>query len=170
MPHDRDLGVEQGSDQSGPLAPPLDLDRRRPPLLQEAARIPDRVAPAGLKGHVRHVPHHQGAARRARHGARVVEHFLHRDREGALVPEHIVPETVADQEDIDPGGIEDACRGVVVGGQHDDLATGPPDRAQIGNGDLRDGLDVQAGRTGTFGREVHGASFSPPRGIDSRGA
>ena len=58
--------------------------------------------------------------RAADDGLRVVEHLLHRDGDRRVVAEDDHAEGVADEEDVDAGGFEEAGRGVVVAGHHDD--------------------------------------------------
>jgi len=102
MPHDGNLRVQERLHQPGALAASFDLDRRGPPFLQEPAGVFDRIAPPGLERQVGHVPDHQGVTGRSRDRARMVEHLLHGHRQGALIAEHVVPQAVADQEDVDP--------------------------------------------------------------------
>ena len=60
----------------------------------------------------------QGARRAADDGLRVVDHLGHRDPDRRLVAEHDLAERIADEEQRDPGLVEDLGGRVVVGGQH----------------------------------------------------
>src|SRR5580698_624244 len=51
------------------------------------------------------------------YGARVMQHFVNRDRKRVFVAQHGLGERVADQDDVDRGVIHQACSSVVVGGQ-----------------------------------------------------
>ena len=62
-----------------------------------------------------HVGHQEGALHPAAHGAGVVQHLLHGDRQGVLVAQHDHAERVAHQHHVDAGLVDQARAGVVVG-------------------------------------------------------
>ena len=103
-------------------------------------------------------PTSSGALRPAAHRASVVQHLVHGDRQRVGVAQGHHGEGVAHQDRIDSGGLEGACRGVVVGGEHGDGLAALPLLLQGQDGGLRTGSALGSG-----GTSAHAASNSPPR-------
>ena len=120
MTHDRDSGRDDRADRGHDFAPALELDGVHPAVLQEPARVPDRVLDRRLVGHEGHVADEVRGPRAAGHGAGVMEHVLHRHGKRRVVPEHDHAERVPDEDGVHARAIESASRREVVRGEHRD--------------------------------------------------
>ena len=67
-----------------------------------------------------HVSHQKGVLHGAAHGAGVMQHLVHGDRQGAVIAEHDLGERVSDEDEVHAGFIGQARGGVIVGGERDD--------------------------------------------------
>ncbi len=136
---------------------PSILTAAAPGFLEEAGGVADGLVGAEVEREVGHVADDQGPPDRPGDGLGVVDHLVHGHGHGVLVPENDHAQGVADQDEVDPGLVEDLGRRVIVGRQADDLR---PDRLSGLKG--RDG-DLFARRVG------HRPSFlpiPPRRGIE----
>ena len=79
---------------------PLELHRLRA-ALHQAGAVADGVFGPGLERGERQVDDQERARLGADHGAKVVRHLRHRDRDRRLVAEHDHPERIADQDQVD---------------------------------------------------------------------
>jgi hypothetical protein len=131
--HHGDPPLDQGLGQVGHRA--LELDRVHPALLQEAGGVGDPLLDRALVGPEGHVADQQRVLRAAGHGLRVVEHLVHGDGEGVLVPQLVVGDRVADQEHGDARLVEDLGGGEVVRGEHRKATTLRLPGAQVTDGD-----------------------------------
>jgi hypothetical protein len=77
-----------------------------------------RVIVVAAVGHVRH---EQRAPRAAPHGARVMQHFFHRDRQRALIAQHHHRQRIADQQDVHACFVQQPRRRIVVRRQTGDF-------------------------------------------------
>ena len=93
---------------SAALLPAFDLDHFRSRFFHETGGVPHRVAGIGLIRPEWHVAHQQRMLYAAMRGPGVVQHFVERDRKRVLVPQHGLGQRIADQNDIDPGLIDQA--------------------------------------------------------------
>ena len=137
--------------QDAPAA--LDLDRGRAALGEEAARVLDGSRGLGLVGEEGHVADDERALGGARDGPRMADHRIHRggERVRLAVDGHL--DRVADEQDVDAGGVEQRGRRGVVGGHHrDPLET-------LGGDDLGNGEGF-----GTISRQDSTSSRSFPLG------
>ena len=99
------------------IAPAFELDRIHAALLQKAARVSQGVGNGCLIRHKRHIAHQMCPRNAARHGAAVVQHFLHRYGKRVFVAQHDHAERVADQDAVYSGAIQGNGRRIIVGGQ-----------------------------------------------------
>src|SRR5438552_12999125 len=76
---------------------------------------------------------------RPRHDAAVIDHLIHRDRQGRVVPLDDHAERISDEENLDSGAIEEAGEGGVVGREHRDALAGLLHLAESIDGDLLQG-------------------------------
>ena len=150
VPHDRDLGREDRLDHREALDAALELHRPAAPLDDEARRVAHGVLGGRVVGEVRQVADDERALRRSRDGLRVGDHPVERgaERVGRAVDDHL--DRVADEEEVDPRGVEERGRRGVVGGEGRDLPA-PLERAKAGSGEPRSfvgfgGLDSSASR------------------------
>ena len=117
---DRNLRVEDAADDGKARDSALDFDRLGAAFLDEAHGVLHRLAAAGVIGAEGHVCHQEGVVHGAAHGAGVMQHLLHGDRQGAVIAEHDLGKRVSDQDEIHAGFIGQARGGVIVGGKRDD--------------------------------------------------
>ena len=117
MGHHRNPHLDQPPGQLDHPAATLQLDRVGSGL-QEVAGVADGVLGGGVIAHERHVTHHQGVLHPAAHRPGVMQHLLHRHRQGVGVTQHGHPERVTDQQHRDAGLVQDAGGGEVVRGEH----------------------------------------------------
>ena len=152
MTHHRDPPFHQEAHEGDDAPPALDLHRVHP-RLEEGGGVVHRLGVGGVVGVEGHVPDEQagGGATGDRPG--VVEHLLHAHRQGARVAEHEHPQRVADEQDGDRGGVEDARCGVVVRG--DDGEAAPMPLA------LREVVDADGPTVGGHGQPFARAPVSP---------
>ena len=122
MSHDGDAGGDDGGNLRADLAATLKLDAVGAALLEQAASVGHGLLDADLVGHEGHVADDEGVLSAAGDGGTVVDHVLHGDGEGVLVAEHDVAEGVADEDAVDAGLVLELGGGVVVCGQHAELA------------------------------------------------
>ena len=79
VPHDGDARGDDALHRGGHVDASLQLHSLRAALLEEAARVAQRVGGAGLVGHEGHVPHYESARGAPCHGLGVVYHLVHGD-------------------------------------------------------------------------------------------
>ena len=118
--HHRDAGVDEALDDLRRALSALQLDGAAAGLLHDPGGVAHRALPAGLVGAERHVDHDVRALCAAHYRRSVVDHVLHRHRQGRVVAEDDHPERVADKDDRDAGLVGEARRRVVVGRDHRD--------------------------------------------------
>src|SRR5215203_3336371 len=118
--HHRDAGVD---DRPGALdddAAGLELDRLATGLLDQALGAADRFLVARLVAAHRHVADHQRRLQAAADGFAEHHHLVHRDHLGPGIAEDNVGGGIADEDDVDAGGLGHGGRGVVIGRDHHD--------------------------------------------------
>ena len=93
-------------------------------FLQDAAGVFDRLVRAQVKAGERHVDDHERVLDGAADHFGVVDHFVERDGQRAVVPLHDHRHAVADENAFDAGRVDQPGHRVVVGRDHRDLATG----------------------------------------------
>ena len=107
-------------------APPLELDRRSAGLLEKTTGVAHRFGRVGLVAHERHVTHHHGLTGPAGDQTGVVDHLVQAHRQGAVPALNDHAQRVAHQDQVEAGLIDQAGKGVDVGGHGGDLfAVGP---------------------------------------------
>ena len=134
--HDRDAGLDDALHGLGHARTALELDGVGAPLLHQPAGVQHGLLGAGLVAHERHVPHDHRAGLRARDGARVVQHVVHRHRQRAVVAEHDRAHGVAHEQDLDAGLV------------------GEPRGREVVRRDHRDGLALALERHHRRGRDL----------------
>lgn len=94
-------------------------------VFDDASGISDGLAGADLVAHEGHIDDDESVANGAGDEFSVVEHLGECDGEGtgSSLDDH--SQTVADEDAVDAGVIEDACPEVIVGGEHCEAASGP---------------------------------------------
>ena len=120
MAHDGDAGAHEGEHARERRARAFELDRVRPCFLHEADAVPNGILVGHLERAERHVGDDERALGSARSRAREHEHLVHRGRNRRLVAEDGHRGRVADEDDVDPGGVGDAPARVVVRRHHHD--------------------------------------------------
>ncbi len=117
---DGNLRVDDAADERNARGAALDLHRFGTAFLDEAHGVLQRLAAARVIGTEGHVGHQKRVAHGAAHGAGVVQHLIHGDRQSAVIAEHHLGERVSDQDQVHAGFIGKAGGGVIVGGEGDD--------------------------------------------------
>ena len=130
--HHRDAGAH---DRAGALRRALELDRVAARLLDEAVRGLDRLLVGRLVGAEGQVADQQRRAQAAADRGGEHQQLVDGHRHGVRVAEHVVGGAVADQDDVDAGGLDGLGARVVVGGDHDDRLA---QRAHLGELGERD--------------------------------
>src|ERR1035437_4459207 len=120
MPGDRNLGIDHAPDRLDALFAAFHLARLGAAFFHEAGSVPNGVAGVNLIRPVRHVGDQQRILHAPVHGLDVVQHLVHRNRERVLVTKHGHSQRVADQDNVDASLVDQARRGIVVGGQAGD--------------------------------------------------
>ena len=141
MAHHGNIHIHDGLDNPGDVDPTFEFDGLGPAFLEQASGIGDRLTNTGLIGEKRHVAHNEGARASPVDQPEVVDHIVHRDRQGRIRPLHGRAQRVADQEKVDAALVQDAGERVVVGGEGGDLLPGRLQPLQFRNRNLR-GLHV----------------------------
>ena len=118
--HHRHTGPDDRLGAGERRACSLELDGVRAGLLDEPDRVGDRVCVRHLEGAERHVGDHERAPRAARHGPREDDHLVHRRGHRRIVAEHGHRGRVADEDQVDAGGVRETPRGRVVRRHHHD--------------------------------------------------
>ena len=120
--HDRDAGGDDRLGAPADVPPRSSFTAWSAALLDETDGGRHGLGVGDLVGAEGQIGDEQRAAQPAAHGAHQHEELVHRDGDGAVVAEHHVGGAVADEHDVDAGGIDDLRRRVVVGGHHHDEA------------------------------------------------
>ena len=103
---------------------PSSLTASAPASLTKRIALRERVLVGDLERAERHVGDDERPSCAARHRARQYEHLVHRRGDGRVVAEHDHRGRVADEHEVDPGRVGEACaRRVVRGHHHDPFAT-----------------------------------------------
>ena len=128
--HHRNFGFHQPVNQfEAPLAA-LDFHGFRAALFHEAHRVAHRILDRHVEAAVGHVGDEQRVARAAANRAHVMQHFVERDRQRAVVAEHGHADRIAHENDVHAGFIEQARGRIVVCREAGDLVFDsgePPD-------------------------------------------
>ena len=98
----------------------LELDHVGAAVLEQSPGVGHGLGVGYLVAHERQVADHQRVLDAAVDGRGQHRHLVHCGGHGRLVTEHDVGRRVADQHQVDPGGVDDAPAGVVVGRDHHD--------------------------------------------------
>ena len=135
MGDDRDAGRDNGLDLRFIGGGGLDMHRVGMPFLHEAHgrshRLFGRLISA--KRDRRHDHRIPGAVD---HSLGMVDHFLDSDRDRLRAAHADRADSIADQHDIDAGGIDELGHRVIIGGEHRDLFAGALLAQQAGYGDF----------------------------------
>ena len=116
----------------------LELHHIRSGVLHEPAGVPDGILVGHLVRHEGEVADHHRVLAAAAHGAGQDDELVHRRADGrhGVVAEDGVGGRVADEDEVDSGGVDDARGRQVVGGHHHDRRAGDLQLAQMGQRDL----------------------------------
>ncbi len=146
MPHDRDLGPDDGLHHREARPPALELDGLGPGADQRG-RVAHGLVRREVIAHPRHVAEDQAVRRGAGHGGGVVGHDVDVHVQRVGVAEDGVGHRVADQNDVGAGVGHNAGARLVVGRDHDDgrVPVAPLARPQRRDGDGLAGLAHGAG-------------------------
>ena len=127
----------------GDLLAAFELHALARAFLHELARALDRLLRRDLVAHERQIADEVRPTEAARDGAAVVGHLVERDgdRGRETLDDH--PERVADEDHVDPGLVDEAGHGEVVGGDHRDLLA-----AQLACAQIRDRHLTEIGGSG----------------------
>ena len=117
--HHRDLGVEDRLDRVDALVATFELHRAGA-RAHERGRVADRLLARDVVAHPRQVADDECLRLRARDRGDVVRHVVDGDVERVVVTEHDHRQRVADEDHVDPGFVDDARGGRVVGRDHDE--------------------------------------------------
>ena len=120
--HDGDLGVEDGRDRVEPLAPAFELHRAGAGADERGGVVHGLVA-AHVVAEPRQIADDQRARLRAGDRADVVHHVVDRHLQRVVVAEHDHGDGVADEDHVDPGGVDHAGRRRVVRRDHHERST-----------------------------------------------
>ena len=123
MAEDGNVGLDQGFDQPQPPGRgALDLNGRRPPLLDEPAGVGHGLLGGEMIREERHVAHDQGSPGGPGDRLRVIDHLVHRHRKRVFVAEEDHAEGISDEKEVRAGRVQDGSDGVIVGREGHDLA------------------------------------------------
>ena len=111
VPHHRDLGGDEGLDHRDPDGPPLELHGVGAGPDQGGA-VADGVRRVEVVAEPRKVAHEQRLGLGPGHRRGVVDHVVDGHLQGVLVAQDVVGQRVADQDDVNPGGVGDPRPGV----------------------------------------------------------
>ena len=114
MPHDRNLRVHQPRDQLDPPLAALHFHRLGAAFLHQPHRVAHRIVQRHVKAAVRHIRHHQCMPSGAAHRPRVMNHFIERHGQRAVVSKHGHTEGIAHQQNIHAGVVQQPRRRIVV--------------------------------------------------------
>ena len=129
----------EGGDRFGLLDAAFEFHGLAARFLQDAAGVFDRPVRAQVKAGERHVDDHQRVLDRAADHLGVVDHFVERDGQRAVVPLDDHRHAVADENALDAGRVHEPRERVVVRRDHRDLATGRFEAGELGDGDALGG-------------------------------
>ena len=115
--HHRNAGVDQGADARRLGPAPSTLTASTPASLTKRIACATRLV-GHLERSERHVGDDERALGAADDGARQHQHLVDRHRHGRIVPEHRHRRGIADQDDVDAGGVGQASARRVVGRDH----------------------------------------------------
>ena len=119
--HDGNAGREDAFDALADFGAAFELDGVGAALLHDADGALQRFQRIALVRAEGEVDHDEGLLGRPHHALCMVDHLVQRDRQGGLVAGHHVGGAVADEDDVDPGPVNDAGHGVIVRGEHGDF-------------------------------------------------
>ena len=121
MAHHRDAGVDDRLRARDRCAAALELDRVGAAVLHEPNGVRHRLLVRGLVRAERHVGDDERPLRAARHPLRHEQDLVERDGHRRLAAVHDHAGRVADEDQVDAGGVGEPRARRVVGGDHDDL-------------------------------------------------
>src|SRR6476646_10757780 len=119
MTNDGNSPLYQRRDRLCHVASAFQFHPMRVGLLKHAPGISDRFGYRDLVGKKRQVYEHQGTLRASAYSGRMVDHLVERGAQGSLVPRNDLIQGVSDQQDINPGLLQELREYGVVAGQHD---------------------------------------------------
>ena len=127
----RNRGIDDrfGTPEHRPRA--FQLHRVGPSLLQKPDGVPNGGLVRRLKRSERHVGDDERPSGAARDGASQHEHFVHGDRQRRVVPEHGHGGGIADERDVDAGGVGEPGARRVIHRHHRDSLAAALHRAEI---------------------------------------
>ena len=123
--HDRNTRSYQGEHAGDCGAGALDLHRVGAGLLQEVHAVSHRFLVGDLERAEGHVGHDERSSSPARDRAREHDHLSHRRRHRRLVSEHGHRRGIADEDDVDTGGVRNPAAGEIVRRDHHDRVAAP---------------------------------------------
>ena len=135
MTHNRHASVHNAANRARYGDAAFHFHGVRPGFLHQPAGVAQRFPGIDLVGHERQVNHHQRLRRPPAHHPPVPDHIVHGHRHGGIVTQHNHAQAVAHQDDRDAGGVGDARRRVIVGGDHGDFLPGPLHLGQLSDRD-----------------------------------
>ncbi len=131
MRADRHVALAERMDHFARPARAFELDHRGAALAHQASRGRERGRRVA-RAQERHVGDQQRAVHAARGARGVIDHLIDRDRQRARMTLHDHAERIADQHDVDAGGIGRRGEARVVRGDRDDLLAAPLALAKLG--------------------------------------
>ncbi|VTR69356.1 hypothetical protein DESC_740095 [Desulfosarcina cetonica] len=119
---DGNSGLDDGLDHRREIDPAFQLHAITSAFLHQPSRIDDGVANAGVIAHEGHVANHHRPFAAAHHRLNVMNHHFQGDGNRSFEPQDDHSQGVAHQNHVHPGFIGHQSEGVVVGGDHHQLA------------------------------------------------
>ena len=130
--HHGNAGRHECGNRLGLLDAAFELHGLAAGFFQNAAGVFDRPVRAQMETRKWHIDDHESVLHGAADHFGVVDHFVERHRQCAVVPLDDHRHAVADEDALDAGGIDEAGQGVVVRGDHRDLASGRFEAGEFG--------------------------------------
>lgn len=135
MGHHGDTGADECGDCFRLLNAAFQFDGLAAGLLQNAAGAFDGAVGAQVKTGEGQIDHDEGMLDGPADHFGMVDHFVERDGERAIVPLDDHRHAVADENSLDAGGINEPSKGEIIGRDHRDFAVGRFEAGEFGNGD-----------------------------------
>ena len=134
--HDRQASRGELSNGIGDSAATLQLHRHGAAFLEEPCCIARGLLGRNLIREKRHIGHHQRAVCTSGDRARVMNHYVQSDWDRCVQSHDHISEGITDEQQVDPGSIEQPRHRGIVSGQHDDALTSLFHQCKIRNTNL----------------------------------
>jgi len=121
---------------SATSAATFQLHCRGAAFLEEPCRITRGLLGRNLIREKRHIGHHQRAVCTSGDRARVMNHYVQSDWDRCVQSHDHISEGITDEQQVDPGSIEQPRHRGIVSGQHDDALTSLFHQGKIRNTNL----------------------------------